>query len=201
VAIRVRRADSLLSVLEDIFKPWWAVSAAGEWAPTREVEFVSPPEGFWADGGWWAAVDGETKGMRAMEGRWTRKETRSQLGTSSEVAVVVLPSGVTAVGGDAFSSYRALVSVTLPEKCLTIGNFAFDGCTSLVTATIRPSTTTIGKGAFDGCASLASVTIAGQIGIAAVHDAWGFSHTVRCSQAEKGECRESAPLRGQGRLE
>jgi hypothetical protein len=79
-AIRRGLADALLAVLVDGFRPWWAVTAAAKWAPTREIEFGPAPEGFWPDGGWFTNAKGETNGIRAMDGRWTRNQTESELG-------------------------------------------------------------------------------------------------------------------------
>ena len=72
---------------------------------------------------------------------------------------VVIESGVTAIGKEAFSGCTSLVSVTIGDSVTSIGNFAFRYCTSLVGVTIPDSVTSIGTGAFHGCTSLASVTI------------------------------------------
>ena len=72
---------------------------------------------------------------------------------------VVIESGVTAIGKEAFSGCTSLVSVTIGDSVTSIGNFAFRYCTSLESVTIPDSVTTIGNWAFSGCSSLASVTI------------------------------------------
>ena len=72
---------------------------------------------------------------------------------------VVIESGVTAIGKEAFSGCTSLVSVTIGDSVTSIGNFAFRYCTSLVGVTIPDSVTSIGTGAFHGCTSLACVTI------------------------------------------
>ena len=72
---------------------------------------------------------------------------------------VVIESGVTAIGKEAFSGCTSLVSVTIGDSVTSIGNFAFRYCTSLVGVTIPDSVTSIGTGAFHGCTSLESVTI------------------------------------------
>jgi hypothetical protein len=77
---KMHLTDALLAVLVDGFNPWWAVEAAAKWRPTRDLEFRPAPEGFWPDGGWWTNAKGETKGIRAMAGRWTGGSTASQLG-------------------------------------------------------------------------------------------------------------------------
>ena len=72
---------------------------------------------------------------------------------------VVIESGVTAIGKEAFSGCTSLVSVTIGDSVTSIGNYAFRNCTSLVGVTIPDSVTSIGTGAFHGCTSLESVTI------------------------------------------
>ena len=72
---------------------------------------------------------------------------------------VVIESGVTTIGEDAFLGCTALPSVTIPASVTTIGDFAFMGCTALSSVTIPASVTTIGESAFRGCTALTSVTI------------------------------------------
>ena len=72
---------------------------------------------------------------------------------------VVIESGVTAIGKEAFSGCTSLVSVTIGDSVTSIGNFAFRYCTSLVGVTIPDSVTSIGAGAFKGCAGLESLTV------------------------------------------
>ena len=72
---------------------------------------------------------------------------------------VVIESGVTAIGKEAFSGCTSLVSVTIGDSVTSIGNFAFRYCTSLVGVTIPDSVTSIGAGAFEVCAGLESLTV------------------------------------------
>jgi hypothetical protein len=164
-AIRRDLADALLTVVVDGFKPWLAVATAATWAPAREIEFGPAPEGFWPDGGWWTNSRAEAKGIRPVQGRWTGELTKSEVGEASEVAWVVLPSGVSALGGDAFCNFATLASVTLPAGCLTIEDGtpflpgAFARCGSLVTIAIPKGRMSIGSSAFLRCASLTGVAI------------------------------------------
>jgi hypothetical protein len=164
-AIHRHLADALLAVLVDGFRPWWAVEAAAKWAPMREFVFGPAPEGFRPNGGWFTNSKGETKGVRAMEGRWTRELTESELGNESEVTAVVLPCGVTAIAGDAFCGYAVLHSLTIQPRCVTIEDGtiwnkesqrregAMAGCSSLVRASIPGTCATIGAFAFYGCSA------------------------------------------------
>jgi hypothetical protein len=68
-AIRRHLADALLTVSVDRFKPWWAVEAGAQWAPSHDLEFKSAPDGFWADGGWFKNSEGQMKGVFVCCGR------------------------------------------------------------------------------------------------------------------------------------
>ncbi|MBR2602983.1 MAG: leucine-rich repeat domain-containing protein, partial [Clostridia bacterium] len=71
----------------------------------------------------------------------------------------VIPQGITAIGGSAFSWCTSLTSVTIPDSVTAIGDGAFESCSSLTSITIPDSVTSIGDRAFDSCSSLTSVTI------------------------------------------
>ena len=53
---------------------------------------------------------------------------------SSEVAELVIPSSVTAIGQNAFYGASALTSVNIPASVQSVGKNAFSGCTSLTKA-------------------------------------------------------------------
>jgi hypothetical protein len=169
-AIQRHQAGALLAVMVDGFQPWWAAGAAARWAPTSEIAFGPAPEGFWQDGGWCTTVDGRTKGIRIADGRWTRRETESLLGKACEVKDVVLPSGVTAIGLDAFDSYVALQSLMIQPGCRKIedgssskrGEYvggAMAGCSSLVEAKIPGTCRYVGAFAFRCCSGLRQLTV------------------------------------------
>ncbi len=71
---------------------------------------------------------------------------------------VVINTGVTSIGNDAFYDCDSLVSVSLPNTVTKIGMSAFDGCASLKTIVFPNSLTTIGKMAFMD-SGLTSVTL------------------------------------------
>ena len=77
------------------------------------------------------------------------------------VTSVVIPSSVTSIANNAFAQCDTLVSVTIPEGVASIGSSAFSGCSSLKTVTIPSSVTSIGRSAFNGCVSLTSANILG----------------------------------------
>lgn len=72
---------------------------------------------------------------------------------------VVIPDGVTAIGGNAFLGKTNVTSITIPSTVTSIGNYAFKNCSSLTTLTIPKSVTTIGKDVFDGCTSLTAIYV------------------------------------------
>ena len=72
---------------------------------------------------------------------------------------VVIPDGVTSIGGYAFFNCSSLTSVTIPTGVTSIWPYAFSGCSSLSSVTIPVGVTSIGDGAFHDCYSLTSVTI------------------------------------------
>ena len=76
---------------------------------------------------------------------------------------ILLPNGVTSIGGDAFSGCTGLTSINIPGSVTTIGSNAFSGCTSLTTISIPSSVTTIWDDAFRGCTGLTSINIPGSV--------------------------------------
>ena len=72
---------------------------------------------------------------------------------------LVIPEGVTSVGGCAFENCSSIESVSLPKSLKEIGTCAFMGCTSLSSVNIPDGVTTVGDGAFYRCSSLYSVTV------------------------------------------
>lgn len=75
------------------------------------------------------------------------------------VTDLVIPDGVTNIGGSAFDGCSSLTSVSIPDSVTNIGWRAFHGCSGLTSVTIGNSVTSIDGSAFDGCSSLTSVTI------------------------------------------
>ena len=72
---------------------------------------------------------------------------------------VVIPDEVKAIGGNAFSGYTDLESVSIPSSVTYIGDSAFGGCTALRNINIPDSVTTIDWWAFSGCTALEKVKL------------------------------------------
>ena len=73
------------------------------------------------------------------------------------VTSLVIKSGVTYVGDDAFFGCNDLKSVTIADTVTQIGDDAFMSCDSLTTVTIPASVTSIGMYAFSYCENLTSI--------------------------------------------
>lgn len=72
---------------------------------------------------------------------------------------IILPEGLTKIGKNAFDSCQSVVNFTLPQTLKTIGDEAFRSCFAVSTITIPVSVTSIGRLAFIGCTSLSEIHI------------------------------------------
>ncbi len=77
----------------------------------------------------------------------------------SKIKKVVIKSGVTYIGADAFDFCTKLKKVSFPSTLTGIGNFAFLGCKSLLNFKLPDGLTSIGQQAFDGCEKITKVVI------------------------------------------
>lgn len=77
------------------------------------------------------------------------------------ITSVVIESGVTAIGNNAFSPIGecGIVSVSIGNTVTSIGDAAFYSCYGIQSVTLPDSVTTIGKSAFNNISTLTSVTI------------------------------------------
>ena len=125
--------------------------------------------GAWAQGPWTSGdctvtlSDGTLtiSGTGAMAD-YANASNQPWYGSRNSITSVVVQSGVTHIGNNAFRALPKVKSVTLPEGLLTIGEQAFRQCTDAdFTSIIIPaSVTSIGAYAFNGCNKFTSVTIA-----------------------------------------
>ena len=82
---------------------------------------------------------------------------------NTEIKDLVIPDGVTSIGGYAFYSCSSLTSVTIGKSVTSIGYSTFSGCSGLTSITIPNSVTYIGSSAFQSCSGLTSVTIGNSV--------------------------------------
>ena len=70
-----------------------------------------------------------------------------------------IPSTVTDIGANAFSSCYNLTSIIIPNSVKSIGENAFSFCENLISIKIPNSIKTIGKSAFSSCSNLTTIEI------------------------------------------
>ena len=70
-----------------------------------------------------------------------------------------IPSGVTSIGDNAFSSCKGLTSVTIPDGVTSIGDSAFSVCEGMTSVTIPEGVISIGDSAFSSCINMESIVI------------------------------------------
>jgi len=81
---------------------------------------------------------------------------------SDSITTVVIESGVTRIGANAFADCGSLLSVTvLEDSSMVLADRAFSGCTNLTSITLSRNITYLSFGSyvFQNCASLRSITI------------------------------------------
>ncbi|MBO7458909.1 MAG: leucine-rich repeat protein [Paludibacteraceae bacterium] len=89
------------------------------------------------------------------------------------ITSIVLPEGLTIIGGQAFQGCTSLPSIDIPSSVTMIYGNAFNGCTNLETVTFAGSNLTlIGGSAFKNCTGLTSITLPNSV---ATISAYAFS--------------------------
>lgn len=76
-----------------------------------------------------------------------------------QIRTVVIASGVTTVGSQAFYDCQNLTAVSMPDSVTKINRFAFLDCVKLTQVTLSGALSAIGDSAFEGCASLSAIRL------------------------------------------
>ena len=80
-------------------------------------------------------------------------------GVRSQVKNIVIESGVTSIGKNAFYRCTELTKVTISDSVVRIGDYAFRSCYSLTGVKIPDNVTSVAYAVFYWCRALTSVTI------------------------------------------
>ena len=81
----------------------------------------------------------------------------------NDITKVVISTGITSIGKNAFLGSHKLADITIPTSVTSIGEFAFAGCFALEEITIPEGVTTIGDYAFYECEKLQTVNISSTV--------------------------------------
>lgn len=99
-------------------------------------------------------------------------------GYRHSITRVLLPAGMTSVGGHAFYNLTELTTLDLPDGVRSIGQYAFAGCEQMQLLDLGSSLETIGTGAFYSCRSIVSLRFPAtlkNIGSEAFYDCVGIT--------------------------
>ena len=100
----------------------------------------------------------------------------------------IIPSTITAVGGDCFSSSNNLIEVIIPNSVEFIGDSAFSQCEKLMKVTIGEGVTQIRSSAFLSCGALRSIVIPENVVFMGEHVFGNTSNlTIYCEATEQPE--------------
>lgn len=118
------------------------------------------------------AVDSsvEVIGVRAFEKK--TKITKISFGENSQLQSIayeafngcsglvdiVLPNGLSTIGGAAFKDCAALENIIIPEGVTEIEAYAFSGCRNLKSVSLPSTLEKLGESVFFGCSSLTTIT-------------------------------------------
>ncbi len=79
--------------------------------------------------------------------------------SSNELTELIVPDGVTSIGGHAFENCSGLTSVIMGNSVTSIGTWGFYNCSKLSSIKLPPSLKTIGSSAFNKCEAFTEIRI------------------------------------------
>ena len=114
------------------------------------------------------------------------------VGTDSEV---VIPSGITTIGREAFAGNTVITSVSFPDSVNYIEHSAFSGCTALETVHLPDRILAIEDSAFYGCESLREFSVGKDLeslGSGVFADCISLENVVISSENKNFVCEDGA---------
>jgi hypothetical protein len=155
-ALERKLADVLVESCKNGLRPWWygARDFWSKWRASAKVNFVSAPEGFSAQGGWWRSKGGAESAWPPLESAVDDWWVLPASTDTDNLVQAALPAGVKRIGMDAFMGCSGLMRLEIPPTVVAIGESALSGCSGLTRLQFPSSVTTIEKSAFEGCSGL-----------------------------------------------
>ena len=119
------------------------------------------------DAHWMLSEDG-TLTISGSGGLWdgfvkSRDDSGLWDGLNNYIKKVVIESGITAIGKEAFGDCQAMTEISIPDTVTAVGDGAFDMCTALKEISLPDSVISLGESAFTNCWSLETVKLSNSI--------------------------------------
>lgn len=122
--------------------------------------FAAEAEGKCGDNVQWTLESGKltVSGTGPMD-NYSKNSPAPWYELRQQIRSVVIASGVTTVGSQAFYDCQNLTAVTMTDSVTKINRFAFLDCVRLAQVTLSGALTAIGDSAFEGCTALSAVRL------------------------------------------
>lgn len=110
----------------------------------------------------WTLVSGRLtiSGTGAMD-NYSKNSPAPWFELRQEIRSVVIASGVTTVGSQAFYDCRNLTAVSMADSVSRINRYAFLECVKLTQVSLSGALSVIGDSAFEGCTALSAIRLPG----------------------------------------
>ena len=110
---------------------------------------------------WTLSNDGTLtiSGTGAMDNFYPYENYPSWDGYAYQIRKVIIESGVTSIGSDAFRYCSSLTNISIPNGVTSIGSAAFFDCSSLTNISIPNGVTSIQGNTFQNCSGLTNINI------------------------------------------